>query len=206
MDLRSCRRTDIAARRGVYFFFDPAEARRGSGTGPRVVRVGTHGLGAGGKSTLWSRLAQHRGSPTCGNQRGSIFRRHIGAALMQAGRLPLVDGWWVGSSTTPEQRAIERETEAAVSATIGAMPFLWLGVDDDPGPNSLRGVVERNCIALLSSDAARLLDPPTTHWLGHHARAPEIRRSGLWNVRHIGEAPEQSFLDLLERLIGKAGA
>jgi hypothetical protein len=86
------------------------------------------------------------------------------------------------------------------------MPFLWLGIDDEPGPNSLRGVVERNCIALLASDEARLLDPPSSSWLGHHARAPEIRASGLWNVRHVGEVPEPGFLDLLERLVDEKGA
>ena len=31
-------------RRGVYFFFEPGEMRSASGRGPRVVRVGTHGL------------------------------------------------------------------------------------------------------------------------------------------------------------------
>jgi len=32
--------------RGVYFFFEPTETRQESGTGPRVVRVGTHGWGS----------------------------------------------------------------------------------------------------------------------------------------------------------------
>ena len=31
-------------KRGVYFFFEPGEVRTDSGAGPRVVRVGTHGL------------------------------------------------------------------------------------------------------------------------------------------------------------------
>src|SRR5437588_12166895 len=68
-------------RRGVYFFFEPGELRRG-GT-PRVTRVGTHALTATSKATLWGRLAQHRGrSSGGGNHRGSIFRRHVGAALL----------------------------------------------------------------------------------------------------------------------------
>jgi hypothetical protein len=32
--------------RGVYFFFEPGETRSISGSGPRVVRVGTHALSA----------------------------------------------------------------------------------------------------------------------------------------------------------------
>jgi hypothetical protein len=39
--------------RGVYFFFEPGEARVGSGAGQRVVRVGTHALKAGAQSSLW---------------------------------------------------------------------------------------------------------------------------------------------------------
>src|SRR5690606_21373669 len=59
--------------RGVYFFFDPGEFRTDSGTGPRLVRVGTHALSDGAKSTLHQRLRQHGGqSSGGGNHRGSI--------------------------------------------------------------------------------------------------------------------------------------
>ena len=72
-------------RRGVYFFFEPGEARSTPGIGPRVVRVGTHGLKAGSKSTVWGRLRQHRGTTAGahaggGNHRGSIFRLHMATA------------------------------------------------------------------------------------------------------------------------------
>ena len=46
--------------RGVYFFFEPGEIRSDSGTGLRVVRVGTHALIEGSRTTLWNRLSQHR--------------------------------------------------------------------------------------------------------------------------------------------------
>ena len=39
-------------RRGVYFFFEAGEIRTDSGTGPRVVRVGTHALTAKSRTTL----------------------------------------------------------------------------------------------------------------------------------------------------------
>jgi hypothetical protein len=45
---------------------------------------------------------------------------------------------------------LERSLEALVSEYIGSMPVLWLKVDDQPGPNSTRGFVERNAIAMLS--------------------------------------------------------
>lgn len=68
--------------RGVYFFFDPNEVR--SDGSQRVVRVSTHALNVGGKSSLWGRLAQHRGSrnPKGGNHRGFILRLLVGQALL----------------------------------------------------------------------------------------------------------------------------
>ena len=78
-------------QRGVYFFFEPGESRSRSGTGNRVVRVGTHALKDGSRSTLWQRLSQHRGNARGdgGNHRGSIFRLLVGAALARRGDCPL---------------------------------------------------------------------------------------------------------------------
>src|SRR5688572_17482459 len=68
--------------RGVYFFFEPGEVRE-DGRIPRVVRVGTHAVSTGSKTTLWARLASHRGRTAGGgNHRASVFRRHIGSALL----------------------------------------------------------------------------------------------------------------------------
>ena len=69
-------------KRGVYFFLESDELRAIDAR-PRIVRVGTHALKAGARSTLWGRLAQHRGTQQLagGNHRGSIFRLLVGAAL-----------------------------------------------------------------------------------------------------------------------------
>jgi hypothetical protein len=116
------------------------------------VRVGTHALKAGGSTTLWGRLSTHRGQvrSSDGNHRGSIFRLIVGKALI--GR----DGckfptWGEGNSAAKEIRAAEVELERAVSKVIGKMPFLWLSIGDEPGPDSLRGRIERNSIALLNN-------------------------------------------------------
>src|SRR5690606_40752004 len=53
-------------RRGVYFFSEPGEMRSDSGSGLRVVRVGTHALTGTSRTTLWNRLSQHRGSSRSG--------------------------------------------------------------------------------------------------------------------------------------------
>src|SRR5215510_12249486 len=71
-------------KRGVYFFFEATENRSSSGTGPRIVRVGTHALKEGGKATFWQRLSQHRGTTKGGSHRGSIFRLLIGEAICAA--------------------------------------------------------------------------------------------------------------------------
>jgi hypothetical protein len=137
--LRDWNRQDLSSLSGVYFFFEDGEGRTGTGNGQRVVRVGTHGLKSGSRSTLWSRLRQHRGSEQGGNQRGSIFRRHVGAALMQAGRHVSIDEWWVGQNAPPIQKALERPLEAMVSQVISDMTVIALPLNDDPGPESGRG-------------------------------------------------------------------
>jgi hypothetical protein len=89
----------------------------------------------------------------------------------------------------------------AVSAYLRALPFLWLAVDDPPGRTSHRGVIERGAIGLLSRRANPLADPPSPSWLGLHAVGPEIRTSGLWNVNHVDEPYDPSFLEVLETRI-----
>jgi hypothetical protein len=192
--------------RGVYFFFEPGEVRR-DGAAPRVVRVGTHAL-TNSRTTLWQRLAAHRGSaggsmPGGGNHRGSIFRLHVGAALLASGVADPALGstWGVGSSAPRAVREAEYPLERAVSAVIGAMRLVWVGIDDPPGPGSDRGVVERGAIALLSGGGDAPPDPASPAWLGHHAQRAAIRSSGLWNVNHVDEGGDPRFLDVLARWV-----
>lgn len=200
--LRECSAKMGWPARGVYFFREAGELRSGSGTGPRIVRVGTHALAAGSRTTLWNRLSQHRGNAADlrGNHRGSIFRLLIGTALMRD------DGsvhptWGQGNSAPAEIRAGEAALEIAVSRRIGEMPFLWLPVTDEPGPSSLRGTIERNSIGLLSEFGREPVDPPSTRWLGYRSDRARVRQSGLWNSNHVDESYEAGFLDVLERLI-----
>lgn len=190
--------------RGVYFFFEPGENRTSSGARARVVRVDTHALQAGSKSTLWGCLRQHRGTVAYGgNHRGSVFRRHVGAALIRRHRWPesMTGEWGQGSSASQELRESEGRLEKAVSWHLQHMPVLWLGVGDDPGPDSVRGTIERNAIALLSNTHSeeKPIDPPSDTWLGRWADREEVRRSGLWNVNHLDEGYDPGFLDLFEQ-------
>lgn len=188
--------------RGVYFFFEPGEFRS-DGTTPRVVRVGTHAVSAGSKTTLWHRLSAHRGTQAgAGNHRGSIFRRWVGAALLQQDPhlVPKPQTWGCDASAPRHVRSAEVHVEQAASAYIGAMPFLWVAADDQPGPTSIRRIVEQNAIALLSCARSQDLAPdrPSPTWLGHHCPHAAVRRAGLWNVRDIDNGYDVTFLDLLE--------
>ncbi len=60
--LRDCTGNPGRPPQGVYFFFEDGE-KRADGS-HRVVRVGTHGLTATSKATLWGQLRQHRGQLT----------------------------------------------------------------------------------------------------------------------------------------------
>ena len=198
--------------RGIYFFFESGEQRHDSGSGSRVVRVGTHALKAGSRTSLWKRLSQHRGvaKSGSGDHRGSIFRLIVGAALIRR------EDWdcqsW-GIASHPRQAAerlgisqsvlvsAERPIEKRVSEYIGAMPFLWLGVDDELGAGSQRGFLERNAIALLSNYSREPIDPPSGDWLGQYSDRELVRQSGLWNNNHVQETYDPRFLDTLEKIV-----
>lgn len=205
--------------RGVYFVLDPEEPRGGAVTGsnsradawpprageslPRIVRLGTHALNTGSGATLWKRLHQHRGQASGdGNHRGSVFRKHVGRALLarDGAQLPT---WGIRSSAERFVREGERELEVRVSEYIGRLRVVVLPILDEPGPTSRRAYIERNAIALLST-AGRLADPPTPGWLGHHAPAASIGHSGLWHVRHVGDAVDDGFLDVFISMCSRA--
>ena len=189
--------------RGVYFFREPGEERSDTGSGPRIVRVGTHALKPGSRATLWKRMAQHKGTPATGggNHRGSICRLIVGASLLgRTGRQ--FPTWGRGDTAKGEIREAELPIEREVTQRIGRMPFLWLAIDDPAGPESLRDCVERNSIALLSNFDRTPLDPPSKGWLGNNSDREKVRRSGLWNSIHVDKKDyNPGFLDDLDRLI-----
>jgi len=207
--LKNCDGYMAWPERGVYFFFEPGEMRTTSGEGLRCVRVGTHALKNQSKTTLWNRLSQHRGTvagryPGSGNHRGSVFRHHVGTALMKQDDWPQEIGRnWGGSNADRFVKEAEVQYERAISKHIGNMPFIWLKIDDEPGPKSTRGYIERNAIALLSNyqRIRNPVDPPSQTWLGQWAQSPKVRKSGLWNSNHVEDSIDKQFLVTLKSLI-----
>lgn len=196
--------------KGVYFFFEEGENRSTSGNGARVVRVGTHATNNKSRATLWHRLHAHRGYLRGalvggGNCRGSIFRRHLGAAFIQRDSLN-VHTWDRGQSAPRDVREAEHEIERLVSRYIGAMPFLWLEVSaGNDGGQLMRCRIEANSIGLLSNQQSQHtggpIDPSSPSWIGGNSPRAAIRDSGLWNVDHVAEEYDESFLEDLQALV-----
>ncbi len=200
--LRDCHGRLNWPKRGVYFFFEDGECRQ-DGQTPRVVRVGTHAISERSRTTLWNRLSQHRGTQAGGgNHRGSVFRRHVGRALLTRGDVSLTpDTWGQGSTAKRPTTDVEKSVERTVSAYIGSMPFLWVAANDEPSRSCDRSLLETNSIGLLSrlSPSGAFADAASATWLGRQAAAQAVRDSHLWNVRDANETYDPGFLDLLER-------
>lgn len=201
--LRDCTGRDGWPSHGVYFFFEAGEERANGQ--PRVVRIGTHALRRTSRTTLWTRLHQHRGTQAGGgNHRGSVFRHHVGTALITRdnGDRGLLEAW-LRSSRPSGWAAAEAAVEQLVSDYIGRMPFLWLPVPTKADGMSQRGYIERNGIALLSN-ATGTPDRTNPRWLGNHASSARVQTSGLWNVNHIDETYDPAFLDVMRTLVDEA--
>lgn len=195
--------TSALPRRGVYFFMEDGETRSDTGSGLRIVRVGTHALKGGSSTTLQTRLSQHRGQVKSGggNHRGSIFRLIVGTALMARDGISCETWDNKQGSASRSIAAAELHLEQAVSRVIGSLPFLCLPISDEPGPESDRGTIERGAIALLSNFGKPPIDPPSRGWLGNHCSRERVRGSGLWNSNHVDESYDHAFLIVMNKLV-----
>ena len=189
-------------KRGVYFFFSPEETRALYPEVSRVVRVGTHSVSKGSKTTLWDRLKTHKGSEDgSGNHRASVFRLHVGQALINKEKLnKKYPNWGAGETANNKIRISERNLEEKVSAEIGRMSLTYLRIEDEPGSSSDRAYIERNAIALLSGPDGPI-DVQTSKWLGNNSAKNAIKESGLWNVRHVDEFYDKGFLGVMKEYV-----
>ena len=175
--------------RGVYFMFESGEYRADSDS-LRVVRVGTHGLTARSRSTIWTRLFEH----LMFNGR-SVFRDHVNASLLNRAGILRAD--------------LDHRHAACITDYIGNMPFLWVRINSDDDHN-VRHKIESNAIALLSNYHGPAIDKPSPEWIGRHRVNPKnfkrnhekLTKSGLWNVNFVNKKKyDRSFLGDLKTAI-----
>ncbi len=193
--------------RGIYIFFDES-------TDPEIdpvsewhiTRIGTVGVSKGSSSSLWQRLRTHRGTTSGnyadgGNCRGSVFRLHIGNAIIEdEGLEDKYPHWGVphrqlpDNISTSEIRAQEHPLELRVSERIRNLPFLVIDIPGKPHADCDRARLEKNLIALVSH--ARRTNPhlKKDDWLGHHSPRAEINKTGLWNLDHVNSFYTDSII------------
>lgn len=173
--------------RGVYVFLDPAEPSTISG-GPRIVRIGTHAVSRGSSATLRGRLRNHMGTANgSGGHRGSVFRLHIGSAMLNSasGKWGQIPTWGIGQQASRDILDNEADLERDVSAYLANLEVFIIPINDLPSKESLRAKVETQLIGLMTANSLPL-ERPSSHWLGRHSIVSEIRSTGLWNVRDVG--------------------
>jgi hypothetical protein len=189
------------AKRGVYIFLDPREENF-LNEGPRIVRIGTHAVSFESKSTLRTRLRSHFGQMDGGgNHRGSIFRLHVGRALLESGELSFQkESWGEGQHAPAEIREEEVELERKVSTYLSTLEVFVIPVDDEPSKDSLRAHIETQLIALCTENF-ETIDTSEINWLGHHSPMPPIVKSGLWNLRDVAKKYKPDGLGSVAHLI-----
>jgi hypothetical protein len=191
---------DVAAlpTDGIYFFYEKGERCSHCTDTSRVVRVGTHRNG-----NFRSRISEHfllderKIAFTEDQQRPhdrSIFRCHIGRALLNKSRDPYLPVWEM-DFTTRSVRDASRHLrdigkEAAVERKVTQVLrdnfcFRFIEIADQAQRLGNQGL-ER---ALIGTLAGCRQCGPSDSWLGRHHPKAQIRESGLWLIQHLKAAP-----------------
>ncbi len=161
----------VLAINGMYAFFEKGQrCHIGGKTVDRIMRIGINRQ----NGNFRNRIRQHYGRvrTLSGKRSSSIFRRHVGGAILK--------------KTNPKDRRLNRwlkedtprfhNIEKAVSLHFRQhLSFVCF----EMGNKKRRWQVEKGLIGLLS-----LYSPQTsTRWLGRHAADENIQKSGLWNIQ-----------------------
>jgi hypothetical protein len=161
---------------GVYFCFERKENVHG---GLRIARIGSHT----GKGNLAARLREH----ITVNKDRSIFRKHIGRALLNRDRDPFLADWNVDLTTRKARdkhaHRIDFEKQNAIELRVSdylrtAFTFAVLPMSD--------------CAQALNFEAAAIGSvsncpqcKASSTWLGLSSPNSHIASSGLWQIRGL---------------------
>jgi len=165
--------SDIPFENGVYIMFDKAETFYGY---PRIIRIGTHT----GQGNLKRRLRDHFMTE---DQRGSIFRKNIGRALLILNKEEYLPTWDLQKITRLVDLDYEKQIEKHITKyIIDHVSFSCIAIYD----KSTRLRIEEGLLSSLNQDVKFF--PPLT-WFGKFSPIPEIAKSGLWNYEGLYGRP-----------------
>lgn len=168
-------------RNGIYLLFERGETGHG---GERIVRVGTHT----GADNLCPRLHEHFLTE---NKDRSIFRKHIGRALLARDADPFLPSWNVDLTQRKNREryggTIDLEYQARIESAVSGYireNFSFIAFEAEDKQERL--ALESKLISTLSiCDECHA----SKGWLGHQAPNAKIRESGLWLVNHLYKTP-----------------
>jgi len=176
---------------GIYVFFEHGQQILFQNEmADRIVRSGTHRM----DRRLRTRIRNHFGNVNSllGNKNGSVFRKHLGGALLRKEDPddPRLACW--------EEQGCRccKDFEETVSQELRDN-FTFSCFRADSSEDRLK--LKSGLIALFATQPLGL---PSGDWLGWHTRDKKISFSGLWNIRDVDAlplTPEQ--FNLLERLV-----
>jgi len=166
---------------GIYFFYEEGEVIKiDNRVIKRIVRVGTHRE----QGRFPGRILDH----FHGNKNSSVFRRHLGAAILakENPHDPRLKEWIKG---TKPLKDIEEKVSKLLTEKFS---FRYIRVDD----RDERLELEERLISTVARFSPKYVSP---NWLGRCSPSREIRESGLWNVEHV-DSPKHIGPKQLARL------
>src|ERR1035437_2198440 len=144
-------------KNGLYFIFESGEAGH---AGNRIVRIGSHT----GNANLAARLREH----TTPKKDRSIFRKHLGRAMLNKSSDPFLRAWNLDLTSSDNKTRYAPLVDAARLAEVEALVSDYIeqnisvSVIGAPDPR-LALHLEARCIATVAT-CANCLASPT--WLG----------------------------------------
>ena len=177
-------------KNGIYILFEKGEFSHSTN---RIVRIGSHT----GNNKLNSRLEEHFVKE---NKDRSIFRKHIGRALLNKANDPFLEMWEI-DLTSKEARdkysslidleklkQVEKEVTKYIQENFW---FVVFPVED----KSERLYLEKRIISTVSLCGHCT---PSKNWLGNYSPNERIRKSGLWLVNELWKTPlsENEMIEL----------
>ena len=174
---------------GIYFFYETTEKCKINGKIiDRIVRVGTHDA----DNRLRDRIYNHYNS----NKNSSVFRKHVGSAIIKEDKRNVdVDKWMTQGTPT------NKDVEKRITETFkNKFKFRCVPVNSEQERHYLEG----RLIATLS-----FLKHHSDHWLGRFAKRKYIQESGLWNVDYVfdkSKVMNEKDLTLLKEKINSSSS